>query len=94
MRFLLMYLHVTNNTALAIGVGDGVPPQYLLVYPNGDRSQPTDLYGSLIDADVGGGESKDVGYDTFLIPTAPAPYVIVFLNPDGTTAGQVNLGTI
>ena len=70
------------------------PPQYLLVYPNGDRSQPTDLYGSLIDAVVGGGESKDVGYDTFLIPTAPAPYVIVFLNPDGTTAGQVNLGTI
>lgn len=94
MRFLLMYLHVTNSTALSINVGDGTPPQYLLVFPNGDRSQPTDLYGSLIDAVVAGGESKDVGYDTFLIPTAPAPYVLVFLNPDGSTAGQVNLGTI
>ena len=94
MRFLLMYLHVTNNTALAINVGDGVPPQYLLVFPNGDRSQPTYLYGSQIDAVVQGGESKDVGYDTFLIPTAPAPYMLVFLNPDGSTAGQVNLGTV
>lgn len=94
MRFLLMYLHVTNNTAVSINVGDGTPPQYLLVFPNGDRSQPTYLYGSQIDAVVGGGESKDVGFDTFLIPTAPAPYTIVFLNPDGSTAGRVNLGTV
>jgi hypothetical protein len=94
MRFLLMYLHVMNNTALAINVGDGTPPQYLLVFPNGDRSQPTTLYGSFIDAVVQGGESQDVGYDTFLIPTAPAPYILVFLNPDGSTAGMVMLGTI
>ncbi len=94
MRLLLMYLHVVNNTALGINVGDGTPPQYLLVYPNGDRSQPSYLYGAQIDAVVGGGESKDVGYDTFLIPTAPAPYTIVFLNPDGSTTGQVNLGTV
>ena len=94
MRLLLMYLHAVNNTAIGINVGDGTPPQYLLVYPNGDRSQPSTLYGTFIDAVVNGGESKDVGYDTFLIPTAPAPYVIVFLNPDGSTAGQVNLGTI
>lgn len=94
MRLLLMYLHVVNNTAIGIGVGDGTPPQYLLVYPNGDRSQPSYSYGAQIDVVVAGGESKDVGYDTFLIPTAPAPYTIVFLNPDGSTAGQVNLGTI
>ena len=94
MRFLLMYLHVVNNTAVVVKVGDGTPPQYLLVFPNGDRNQPTDLYGSQIDAIIEGGESKDVGYDTFLIPTAPAPYVLVFLNPDGSTAGQVNLGTV
>lgn len=94
MRFLLMDLHVVNNTAVAINVGDGTPPQYLLVFPNGDRNQPTDLYGSQINAVVEGGESKDVGYDTFLIPTVPAPYVLVFLNPDGSTAGKVNLGTV
>lgn len=93
-RFLQMYLHVTNNTAFSINVGDGTPPQYLLVFPNGDRTQPNNLYGSMIDEVVGGGESRDVGYDTFLIPITPAPYVIVFLNPDGSTAGQVDLGTL
>jgi len=90
MRLLLMYLHVTNNTAGSINVGN----QYLLVFPNGDRSQRTTIYGALIDVVLAGGESKDVGYDTFLIPTAPAAYVMIFLNPDGSTAGQVNLGTI
>ena len=50
MRLLLMYLHVVNNTALPIGVGDGVPQQYLLVFPNGDRSAPTVIYGAQIDA--------------------------------------------
>jgi hypothetical protein len=94
MRLLLMYLHVVNNTALPVGVGDGVPQQYLLVFPNGDRSAPTVIYGAQIDAAVNPGESKDVGYDTFLIPTAPAPYTMVFLYADGSIAGQVNLGTI
>ncbi len=94
MRLLLMYLHVVNNTALPVGVGDGVPQQYLLVFPNGDRSAPTVIYGAQIDAAVNPGESEDVGYDTFLIPTAPASYTMVFLYADGSIAGQVNLGTI
>ncbi len=94
MRFLLMYLHVVNNTAFSIAVGDGTPPQYLLLFPNGDRHQPEVVYNTPINEVVEGGESKDVGYDTFLIPEEPAHYVLLFLNPDGSTAGQVDLGTI
>ena len=93
-RFLLMYLHVVNNTAEGLNVGDVTPPQYLLLFPNGDRHQPELIYGPPINTIVEGGESKDVGDDTFLIPAAPAPYTIIFLNSNGSTAGQVKLGTI
>ena len=91
MRLLQMYLHVENDEALAAGVGSG---NYVLVFPNGDRARATSIYGSLIDALVAPGESKDVGYDTFLVPPAPAHYTMIFFNSDGTTAGQMGLGTV
>src|SRR6185437_11178509 len=94
MRFLEMYLHVENNTALSVGAGEGTPPVYLLVFPNGDRSQATSSYGGFIDTVVGGGDSKDVGYDTFLIPPTPTPGLqMVFLFADGSVAGKVDMGT-
>jgi hypothetical protein len=94
MRILEMYLRVTNNTAIPINAGDGVPPVYLLVFPDGTRSQPTVIYGPSIDAGVAGGESKDVGYDPFLIPPTPTPGLqMVFLFADGSVAGKVDMGT-
>src|SRR5262249_24458010 len=90
-RLLRMYLHVENDEALAALVGSG---NYVLVFPNGDRTKATSIYGSLIDALVAAGESKDVGYDTFLVPPAPAHYTMTFFNSDGSTAGQMDLGTI
>jgi hypothetical protein len=93
-RFLEMYLHVTNNTAIGIDAGEGTPPVYLLVFPNGDRFQHSDRACEFIDTVVGGGESKDVGYDTFEIPPTPTPGLkMVFLYADGSVAGQVDLGT-
>ena len=94
MRFLRTYFHVTNNTAAPVNVGDGIPPQYVLIYPNGDRMQADTQYNTSIDAVVNGGESKDVGFDSWVIPATPAPYTIVFLNPDGSKAGQIDLGTV
>lgn len=94
MRFLRLYFHVTNNTALPVNVSDGIPPQYLLIYPNGDRLQADTQYNAPINAVVNGGESKDVGFDSWVIPSTPAPYTIVFLNPDGSKAGQIDLGTV
>jgi hypothetical protein len=93
MRDLEMYLHVTNNTAIGIDAGEGTPPVYLLVFPNGDRFQHTDLSAEFINVVVGGGESKDVGYDTFVIPATPTPGLqMVFLFADGSVAGKVDLG--
>jgi hypothetical protein len=94
MRDLEMYLHVTNNTAIGIDAGEGTPPTYLLVFPNGDRFQHTDLTAEFINTVVGGGESKDVGYDTFVIPATPTPGLqMVFLFADGSVAGKVDLGS-
>ncbi|HEY7122552.1 MAG TPA: zinc-ribbon domain-containing protein [Ktedonobacterales bacterium] len=94
MRFLRVYFHVTNNTALPVNVGDGIPPQYVLIYPNGDRSQADTRHNAAIAVTVNGGESKDVGFDSWVIPQTPAPYQMVFLNPDGSTAGMVDFGTL
>jgi hypothetical protein len=91
MRLLRMYLHVESNEALAANVGSG---NYVLVFPNGDRAKATVIYGSLIDAGVAGGESKDVGYDTWVVPPEPADYGMAFFNSDGTPAGQIDLGTV
>ncbi len=94
MRDLEMYLHVENNTAIGIDAGEGTPPVYLLVFPNGDRFGHTDLTAQFIDVVVGGGESKDVGYDTFVIPPTPTPGLqMVFLFADGSVAGKVDLST-
>src|SRR5262249_37302659 len=94
MRDLEMYLHVTNNTAIGIDAGEGTPPVYLLVFPNGDRFQHTDLTATFINTVVGGGESKDVGFDTFVIPLTPTPGLqMVFLFADGSVAGKVDLGS-
>ena len=41
MRFLLMYLHVTNNTAFSIGVGDGTSTAVSVGLPEW-RSEPAD----------------------------------------------------
>jgi hypothetical protein len=93
-RFLEMYLHITNNTAIGIDAGEGTPPAYLLVFPNGDRYQISPNAGEFIDEVVGGGESKDVGYDTFEIPPTPTPGLqMVFLFADGSVAGKVDLST-
>jgi hypothetical protein len=94
MRFLRLYFHVTNNTAAPVFVGDGTWAQYVLIYPNGDRMRADVRYNAPIDATVAGAESKDVGFDSWVIPADPAPYTIVFLNPDLSQAGQVNLGTV
>lgn len=91
MRLLRMYLHAENDAALGVDVGSG---NYALIFPNGDRARATSIYGSLIDELVAPGESRDVGYDTFLIPPAPAHYTMLFFNTDGSTAGQVDLGTL
>src|SRR5579871_1159699 len=93
-RFLEMYLHVTNNTAIGIDAGEGTPPVYLLVFPNGDRFQHSDRACEFIDTVVGGGESKDVGYDTFEIPPTPTPGLqMVFLYADGSVAAKIDVGT-
>lgn len=94
MRFLRLYFHVTNNTALPVNVGDGTPPQYVLIYPNGDRKQADTRYNTAINEVVQGAESKDVGFDSWVIDPTPAPYTILFLNPDGSKAGQIDLGTV
>jgi hypothetical protein len=94
MRFLRVYFAGTNNTAIAVNVGDGTPPQYLLIYPDGQRKQPEVVYGGAINDILNGGESKTLGFDSWLIPLDKASYKMVFLNPDGTTAGTVDFGTI
>ena len=60
---------------------------YALIFPNGDPTRATSIYGSLIDVLVNPGESKDVSYDTFLVPPAPAHYTMNFFNSDGSPAG-------
>jgi hypothetical protein len=94
MRFLRLYFHVTNNTAAPVFVGDGEWTQYLLIYPNGDRKKADIQYNAPVDVTVAGAESKDVGFDSWVIPAQPAPYTIVFLNPDLSQAGQIDLGTV
>ncbi len=94
MRFLRVYFHVTNNTAAPVFVGDGDWAQYVLIYPNGDRKRADTQYNGAINVTVAGAESKDVGFDSWVIPAESAPYTLVFLNPDLSQAGQVDLGTI
>ncbi len=94
MRFLRVYFAATNNTAVSVNVGDGTPPQYLLVYPDGQRKQPEVVYGNPINDILAGGESKTLGFDSWLIPLDQGHYMLVFLNPDGSTAGTVDFGTI
>ncbi|HEY7356250.1 MAG TPA: hypothetical protein VH590_07280 [Ktedonobacterales bacterium] len=94
MRFLRLYFHVTNNTAAPAFVGDGTYAQYILIYPNGDRMQADTKYNAHIDATVNGQESKDVGFDSWVIPADPAAYQIVFLEPDGTVVKTIDLGTV
>ncbi|HEY7347751.1 MAG TPA: hypothetical protein VH599_05485 [Ktedonobacterales bacterium] len=93
-RFLRVYFHVTNNTAAPVLVGDGDWAQYLLIYPNGDRKRADTQFNAPIGVMVAGAESKDVGFDSWVIPSDPAPYTIVFLNPDLSKAGQVDFGTL
>jgi hypothetical protein len=94
MRFLRVYFHVTNNTAGPAFVGDGNYPEYILIFPNGDRAQADTRYNAAINVTVNGQESKDVGYDSWVIPTTPAHYVMKFLNPDGSVVGTIDFGTI
>jgi hypothetical protein len=94
MRFLRVYFHVTNNTAAPVFVGDGNYPQYLLIFPNGDRMQADTVHNSAINATVNGQESKDVGFDSWVIPASPAAYQLVFLEPDGTVVKMIDLGTV
>ncbi len=94
MRFLRLYFHVTNNTPAPVNVGDGIPPQYVLIYPNGDRMQADTVHNNPINVVVNGQESKDVGFDSWVIPADPAPYQIVFLNPDGSVVKSIDLGII
>jgi hypothetical protein len=93
-RFLRVYFHVTNNTSAPVFVGDGNYPQYLLIFPNGDRLQADTQYNVPINATVAGKESKDVGFDSWVIPTDPTAYTMIFLNPDGSNAGQISFGSI
>jgi hypothetical protein len=94
MRFLRVYFHVTNNSPGPVIVGDGDFAQYVLIYPNGDRLRADTRYNGAIGATVNGKESKDVGFDSWVIPADPAPYSMVFMNPDGSVVGTIDFGTV
>jgi hypothetical protein len=91
MRFILVDLKVTNNSASSVYIGD---PEFVLLLPNGDRQAQDTQHGYIINEALGGNESKDVGIACFLAPPDKGDFQIIFFNQDNGIAGQVDLGTL
>jgi hypothetical protein len=91
MRFILTDMMVANQTAVPVYVsGDSLKLQA----PGGVPESPTTLYGYFLNDSLSGGENKDEGYASFLVPPAQGDFILFFYNPDGTVAGQVDLGIL
>ncbi len=91
MRFVLTDMLVANQTALPIYVsGDAIKLQA----PGGIPESPATGYGYFINDSLSGGQNKDEGYASFLVPPAKGDFVLFFYNADGSVAGQVDLGIL
>jgi hypothetical protein len=92
MRFILTDMMVANQTP--------GPPLYIsgdalkLQAPGGVPESPTTMYGYFINDALNYGENKDEGYASFLVPPNKGDFILFFYNPDGTVAGQIDLGTL
>jgi hypothetical protein len=91
MRFILVDLMVTNNSAAGAYIGD---PEFTLLLPNGERHNQDTQHGYFINDDLGGHESKDEGFACFLVPPAKGDFQMIFFNQDNGVAGQIDLGTL
>jgi|SRR5579859_843853 len=91
MRFILVDLMVTNNSASSVYVGD---PEFTLLLPDGTRHNQDSSYGYFINDALGGHESKDEGYACFLVPPDKGDFQMIFFNQDNGVAGMVDLGTL
>jgi hypothetical protein len=91
MRFILVDLKVTNNSAGSAYVGD---PEFALLQPNQERQNQNTLYGYFINEVLGGHESKDVGYICFVVPPDKGDFQMLFFNQDNGIAAMIDLGTL
>ena len=91
MRFILVDLMVTNNSAASAYIGD---PEFTLLLPNGERHNQDTQHGYFINDDLGGHESKDEGFACFLASPTKGDFQMIFFNQDNGIAGQIDLGTL
>jgi hypothetical protein len=91
MRFILTDMMAANQTPLPVYItGDALKLQA----PGGVPISPSTAYGYFINDSLSGGENKDEGYASFVAPPARGDFILFFYNPDGSVAGQVDLGTL
>lgn len=91
MRFILVDLMVTNNSAVSAYVGD---PEFSLLLPNGQRVNQQSSYGYDINDALGAHESKDEGYACFLAPPDKGDFQMIFFNQNNGVAAMIDLGTL
>ncbi len=91
MRFILVNLAVTNNSAASVVVGD---PEFALLLPSGERENQKTSYGYFIDEVLGGHESKDLGYVCFLAPPDKGDFQMIFFNQDNGVEAMIDLGLL
>jgi hypothetical protein len=91
MRFILTDMMVANQTPGPVYVnGDALKVQA----PGDLPESPVINYGYFINDSLSGGQNKDEGYASFLVPPDKGDCILFFYNPDGAVAGQVDLGTL
>jgi hypothetical protein len=91
MRFILVDLMVTNNSAVSAYVGD---PEFSLLLPNGQRVNQKSSYGYFINDALGPHESKDEGYVCFLALPDKGDFQMIFFNQNNGVAAMIDLGTL
>jgi hypothetical protein len=90
-RFILTDMLAANQTPVPVLItGDALKLQA----PGGIPISPSTAYGYFINDSLPGGANKDEGYASFVVPPARGDFLLFFYNPDGSLAGQVDLGTL
>ncbi|HLV97851.1 MAG TPA: zinc ribbon domain-containing protein [Ktedonobacterales bacterium] len=91
MRFILTDMMAANQTPVPVYISGNA---LKLQAPGGVPESPSTMYGYFINDSLSGGENKDEGYASFVVPPAKGDFILFFYNPDGSVAGQVDLGTL
>ena len=91
MRLILTDMMVANQAVLPIYItGNAMKLQG----SGGVPESPATGYGYIINDSLSGGQNKDEGYASFLVPPDKGDFILFFYNADGSVAGQIDLGVL